>query len=114
MNSVGPYRITREADRGRFDYMYGIHVVAATRDDKTEFWASAAATPTKALAEVLLHLPSGWIATLTGESLTLGEATELDFRPNEARRLVPTTKRLQPPGIIGDRGVAALFRESAL
>jgi hypothetical protein len=53
MNKGRPQKIAREAEGGIFGYMYGIHVVAANGNDKTEFWAVAAATPTKALAEVL-------------------------------------------------------------
>jgi hypothetical protein len=97
-----------------FSNIQRFYVVAANGDDKTEFWVAAGTTPTKALAEVVQHLPSGWMATLTGESLTLGEGTELDFRPNEVRKLVPATKRLQRPGTTDNREVLRLFRESPL
>lgn len=86
MNKGSPHRIPSEAEEGRFASMYGIHVVAATGEDRTEFWA-VAATPTKALVEVLQRLPAGWMVTLTGESLTLQEGAELHFRPNEVRKL---------------------------
>lgn len=65
---------------------YGIYVVLATRGGDAQLWV-VADTAEKALAEVMRRLPSDWLITLTGETLTESEAELLDIQPNEARRL---------------------------
>jgi hypothetical protein len=99
MNSVRPNRIVRDAVPDLFDHLYSTHVVLAIGDGQTELWAAATATPRKALAGVLQSLPSGWMVTLTGESLSLEQATELDFRPNEVRKLA-SHKQAASTGLI--------------
>jgi hypothetical protein len=69
--------------------LYGIYIVAATGDGKTQLWA-AAGTPGRALADVRKYLPSGWIITLTGECLTSREAEILGIGPDDVRKIRDT------------------------
>ncbi len=63
------------------------HFVPTTQDGKeTDLWITAG-PPEMALVRVLEHLPSGWMATLTGQSLTPKQAVMLGLAPNEARKL---------------------------
>jgi hypothetical protein len=66
--------------------MDAAYLVVASRDGQTELWA-AAGTPGKALAEVRGYLPSGWMLTLTGETLSSEDAATLDIRPGDVRWL---------------------------
>jgi len=67
--------------------MDAIHILAATKDGKnTELWA-VAGTPQRALWQLRERLPSGWMVTLTGNSLTPKQATILDVRQDEPRKL---------------------------
>jgi hypothetical protein len=66
--------------------MDAIQIIAAKGDGNTELWA-VAGTPERALTDVLRCLPSGWIVTLTGESLTPEEAVELDIHSTEPQKL---------------------------
>jgi len=66
-----------------------IQIIAAKGNGNTELWA-VAGTPQKALTDVLRCLPSGWIVTLTGESLTFEEAAALDIHSIEPQKLTGT------------------------
>jgi hypothetical protein len=66
--------------------MENIQIIAAKGDGSTQLWA-VAGTPDGALREILRCLPSGWIVTLTGESLTPEEAVALDIHSTEPRKL---------------------------
>jgi hypothetical protein len=66
--------------------MGAIHIIVAKGGGNTELWA-VAGTPETALTDVLRSLPPGWIVTLTGESLTPEEASALDIRSAEPRKL---------------------------
>ena len=66
--------------------MDAVYLVIASKDGQAELWA-AAGTPGKALAEVRGYLPSGWMFTLTGETLAPEEAATLDIRPGNVRWL---------------------------
>ena len=63
--------------------MDAIQIIAAKGNGNTELWA-VAGTPERALSDVLRCLPSGWIVTLTGESLTFEEAAAFDINSNSA------------------------------
>lgn len=64
--------------------MDAVYLVIASKDGQAELWA-ASGTPGKALAEVRGYLPSGWMFTLTGETLSPEEAAMLDIRPGNVR-----------------------------
>ena len=66
--------------------MDAVYLVIASKDGQAELWA-ASGTPGKALAEVRGYLPSGWMFTLTGETLSPEEAATLDIRPGNVRWL---------------------------
>ena len=60
-----------------------IYVVNATKDDQSEFWATAA--PRRAAAvQVQQLLPPGWTATLMGWRLGRVRAAELKMPPTGA------------------------------
>ena len=69
--------------------MDAIQIVAAKGNGITELWA-VAGTPERALTDLLRRLPSGWIVTLTGESLTPDEAAVFDISFSEPQKLVET------------------------
>ena len=69
--------------------MDAIQIIAAKGDGNTELWA-VAGTPERALTDVLRCLPSGWIVTLTGESLTFEEAAAFDIHSTEPQKLTGT------------------------
>jgi hypothetical protein len=64
--------------------MDAVYLVIASKDAQAELWA-AAGTPGKALAEVRGYLPSGWMLTLTGETLSPEDATKLDIGQGNVR-----------------------------
>jgi hypothetical protein len=66
--------------------MSAVYLVIASRDGQAELWA-AVGTPGGALAEVRSYLPSGWMLTLTGETLSAEDAATLDIRPGSVRWL---------------------------
>ena len=47
----------------------------------------AATAPEVALLRLRQYLPSGWLVTLTGKSLTSSQAAVLDIRPDEPQKL---------------------------
>jgi len=65
----------------------GIYVVAATKDNKTEFWA-AAVRRGDALAAVQQLLAPGWTAaTIMDWRLTPERVAALKIRTNDVRKL---------------------------
>ena len=66
--------------------METIQIIAAKGNGTTELWA-VAGSPERALTDVLHCLPSGWIVTLTGETLTPQEAAAFDIHSTEPRKL---------------------------
>lgn len=68
------------------EYAGGIHVVAAKKDEKTEYWA-AAFPESRVLEEVGMLVAPGWHLTLTGKRLSTQKAVELKMRPYSVRQL---------------------------
>ena len=66
--------------------MAKVYVVAAIKNDLTEFWA-ATTSREEAVAQVKKSLPGGWTAVLTGWCLPLGKDAALKMRANSVRRL---------------------------
>ena len=66
-----------------------IRIIAAKGDGNTELWA-VTGTPERALTDLLHCLPSGWIVTLTGESLTPEDAAAFDIHSTEPQKLTGT------------------------
>jgi hypothetical protein len=69
--------------------MVAAYVVFASKDGESELWA-ASGTPGEALAAVRSYLPSGWLLTLTGESLSTEMATSLGVSSGDVRQLSGT------------------------
>jgi hypothetical protein len=63
-----------------------VHVVAATKDGETQFWA-AATSRNEAVARVLQRLPRGWTATLMRWQLTAKKIAQLNLEPNAVEKL---------------------------
>jgi hypothetical protein len=68
------------------EYAGGIHVIVATKDDKTEYWA-AAFPKSRSLEEVRKLVAPGWRLTLTDKRLTRQQAAELNMRAYSVRQL---------------------------
>jgi hypothetical protein len=66
----------------------GVQIVAATKGDKTVYWA-AAVPREKAVETVRPMLAPGWTATLTDIHLTPAQIAALNLRPNGVRELKP-------------------------
>ena len=64
----------------------GVHVVAATRDGRTEYWA-AATIRAEAVDAVRQQIAPGWTLALTERRLTPEKVAELKMRPNSVRLL---------------------------
>jgi hypothetical protein len=63
-----------------------VHVVVATKERKTEYWA-AAVPQHRALAEVGRVLQSGWRASLSGRRLTRQMISDLKMRDGSIGQL---------------------------
>lgn len=68
------------------EYAGGIHVVAVTRDDKTEYWA-VATRESEAVSTVQALLAPGWKASLTNRRLSTDQVAALKLRPGGVRQL---------------------------
>jgi hypothetical protein len=68
------------------EYAGGIHVVAATKDGRTEYWA-ASVPESRALEEVRQKIPAGWHLSLTNKRLSTAKAAGLKMRLNSVRQL---------------------------
>jgi hypothetical protein len=67
-------------------YASDIHVVAATKDGQTQFWAAALPLH-EVLAQVALEVGDGWALTVTTKRLTVQKAAALNMRSNSIRRI---------------------------
>jgi hypothetical protein len=75
------------------EYAGGIHVIAATKDGKTEYWA-AATRREHAVDEVRKALPPGWNATFTERRISVETARQLKMQRMSVSKL-PTGTRFQ-------------------
>jgi hypothetical protein len=75
------------------EYAGGIHVIAATKDGKTEYWA-AATRREHAVDEVRKALPPGWNATFTERRISAETVRGLKMQRMSVRKL-PTGTRFQ-------------------
>lgn len=64
----------------------GIHVVEATKEGKTEYWA-AAVPESQALDAVRQQVAPGWKLSLTQRRLTTAHVAGLKLRPGGVRQL---------------------------
>lgn len=69
-------------------YAGAIYVVAASKNEKTEYWV-AATNPKEATVAVQLVLGPAWKVRLTNRRLTRHQLAELNLRADDVRRLRP-------------------------
>jgi hypothetical protein len=74
------------ADKHPNTFAGSVHVVRATGDGQTKFWA-AATRHEQAVLEVQQLLPPGWIATITERHLTPDQVAALNMRPGSVHEL---------------------------
>jgi hypothetical protein len=69
-------------------YAGGIYVVAASKDQKTEYWV-AATSPKQATGAVQPVAGPTWNIKLLNRRLTPTQLAELNLRPDDMRRISP-------------------------
>jgi hypothetical protein len=69
-----------------YEYADDAHIVAATKDGWTQYWA-AATVRSAAVEAVRRMIAPGWELVLTNHQLPTAKAAELNIRPNTVRKL---------------------------
>jgi len=64
----------------------GVYIVAATKDNQTDYWA-AATRREDAVGAVYRLLAPGWMATLTERRITPDQVRAMKLRPGGVRKL---------------------------
>jgi hypothetical protein len=83
---AGPVDVRRFSDM-RKRWARDVHIVAATKDSRTEYWV-AATRREEAVAAVQQLLAPGWTATLSADRrISPSQVAVLHLRPNGVRKL---------------------------